>query len=210
MASNKGRTATKPRPRAKPRSTSRRPKSKRYRRAPWYGRPTPWIGIAAIVTVVALAIFLPRGEERAGGAEPYIGGDFHSLVVDPTTGRLYVGGHGGVARTDDAGKTWAQIESLNGADAMGWAFTDEAILAGSYPGIFVSTDGGRTFEQHNEGLPATDIHGLGTDGTIVYAASPQVGILSSGDQGETWKVLTDRPGTPLWGGFSSTRGTPSI
>jgi photosystem II stability/assembly factor-like uncharacterized protein len=209
MASNEGRTATKPRPRAKQRSTSRRPKSKRYRRAPWYGRPTPWIGIAAVVTVVALAIFLPnRGEERAGGAEPYIGGDFHSLVVDPTTGRLYVGGHGGVAKTDDAGKTWAQIESLNGADAMGWAFTDEAILVGGHPGIFVSTDGGTTFEQQNEGLPATDIHGLGTDGTTVYAASPQVGILASGDQGATWEVRTDRAGHSFMGRILVDPGNP--
>jgi photosystem II stability/assembly factor-like uncharacterized protein len=200
MASNKGRTATKPRPKAKPRSASRRPKSRRYRRPPWYGRPMPWVGIAAVVTTVALAIFLPnRGGERPGGAEPYIGGDFHSLVVNPATGGLYAGGHAGVARTDDGGKTWVQVESLDGADAMGWAFTDEAILVGGHPGIFVSTDGGTNFEQRNEGLPATDIHGLGTDGTIVYAASPQVGILATGDKGETWEVRTDQAGHSFMG-----------
>lgn len=209
MASNKGRTAMKPRPKGRPSPASKRPKSRRYRRAPWYGRPTPWIGIAALVTIAALATLLPNREaEQAGGAEPHIGGDFHSLVVDPTTGRLYVGGHGGVARADDRGKTWIQVESLDGADAMGWAFTNEAILVGGHPGIFVSTDGGTTFEQRNEGLPATDIHGLGTDGTTVYAASPQVGVLGSADQGETWEVLTDRVGHSFMGRILVDPGKP--
>lgn len=199
MASNKGRTATRPGPKQR-KPAARRPKSKRSRRATWYTRPRSWVGVGAVLAVAALVILLPnRGEQRAAGAEPYVGGDFHSLVVDASTGRLYVGGHGGVARSEDAGKTWVQVASLDGSDAMGWAFTDGAILVGGHPGIFVSTDGGATFEQRNEGLPATDIHGLGTDGTTVYAASPQAGIIASTDQGQTWEVVTDGAGQSFMG-----------
>ncbi|MDQ3991945.1 MAG: hypothetical protein M3245_06535 [Actinomycetota bacterium] len=148
---------------------------------------------------MALITFLSDGGREAGGAEPYVGGDLHSLVVDPTTGRLYVGGHGGVAGSDDQGRTWRQIDSLDGADAMGWAFTDGAILVGGHPGIFASTDGGATFEQRNEGLPATDIHALGSDASTVYAASPQVGVLVSHDTGAGWEVVTEGAGQSFMG-----------
>ncbi|MGH2674566.1 MAG: WD40/YVTN/BNR-like repeat-containing protein [Actinomycetota bacterium] len=152
-----------------------------------------------MVGIGALVIFLPDGGDKASGGEPFVGGDLHSLVVDPSTGRLYVGGHQGVASSADGGRTWRQIDTLNNADAMGWAFTDRATLVGGHPGISVSTDGGATFEQRNEGLPATDIHGLGSDGEVLFAASPQVGILTSSDGGQTWEVVTDQVGQSFMG-----------
>jgi photosystem II stability/assembly factor-like uncharacterized protein len=144
-------------------------------------------------------IYMQNEPQDAQGARAFVGGDLHSLAADPATGRLYVGGHQGVAASDDGGKNWTQLDTLNDADAMGWAFTDGAVLVGGHPGISVSTDGGRTFERANEGLPATDIHGLGSDGETLYAASPQVGILTSTDGGQTWDVVTDRAGQSFMG-----------
>lgn len=195
MASAKGKTTTRPRPK----SRSNRPKGRRFRRPPWYRRSGPWMAVAALAAAVVLVIVLPDGGEQAGGGEPFVGGDLHSLVADPSTGRLYVGGHEGVAASDNGGRTWRQIESLDGADAMGWAFTEDAVLVGGHPGIFISMDGGATFEQRNEGLPATDIHGLGSDGEVIYAASPQVGIVASGDGGSSWERVTDRAGQSFMG-----------
>lgn len=195
MASTKGRTATRPRP--KPAS---KPKGRRYKPPPWYRRPQPWFAIVAVAAVAGVVIYI-QGQSGDGGSGPraFVGGDMHSLVADPATGRLYVGGHQGVAASADGGKTWNQIDTLTNADAMGWAFTDEGTLMGGHPGISVSSDGGRTFEQANEGLPATDIHGLGGDGQILYAASPQAGIITSSDLGQSWEVVTGEAGQSFMG-----------
>jgi photosystem II stability/assembly factor-like uncharacterized protein len=115
------------------------------------------------------------------------------------TSRLYVGGHEGVAVSVDGGRSWRQIESLDGADAMGWAFTEEGAMVGGHPGLFVSDDGGRTFRQDNEGLPATDIHALGSGDGVIYAASPQLGVFASADGGASWEVRTDQVGQSFMG-----------
>jgi photosystem II stability/assembly factor-like uncharacterized protein len=120
-------------------------------------------------------------------------------MAPATASRLYVGGHEGVAVSADGGRTWSQIESLDGADAMGWAFTDEDTLVGGHPGLFVSDDGGRTFRQDNEGLPATDIHALGSGAGVIYAASPQLGVFASTDGGASWEVRTDQVGQAFMG-----------
>lgn len=194
MVSGKARNAPGPRPK----TTSVRPKGPRFRRPPWYRRLAPWLVMAA-VAAIGIVILLPNGDGEEGGGGPRVGGDLHSLVVDPASGELFVGGHSGVAASGDRAQTWRQIDSLDGADAMGWAFIEDSILVGGHPGLFVSTDGGATFEPRNEGLPATDIHGLGGDGSTLFAASPQVGVLASGDGGETWDVVTDQAGQSFMG-----------
>lgn len=200
----KARTRTKGRPRAgpPPRRAYRRPGQTGSRR-PSPGpprRPRVWwllpVAAAAVITVVLVT----RGGDTAQGGEPFVGGDLHSLVVDPADpSRLYVGGHEAVAMSTDAGRTWRQVDSLDGADAMGWAFTKDQVMVGGHPGLFVSTDGGRTFHQRNEGLPSTDIHALGSGGRVLYAASPQVGVIASSDGGTTWTVASDQVGHSFMG-----------
>jgi photosystem II stability/assembly factor-like uncharacterized protein len=145
---------------------------------PWYKQPQArtW-GIGIAVAAVALV----------------------ALLVTRESTRLFIGSHSGVSVSTDAGKTWAPVESLEGADAMGWAFTDDAIFVGGHPGIEVSTDGGDTFEPRNEGLPNTDIHALGAGGDVIYAASPAAGVLASTDQGQSWEVRTEEAGQAFMG-----------
>jgi photosystem II stability/assembly factor-like uncharacterized protein len=199
-------------------------KTNTYKRAkgsgrPTKGRPTPrrpgrrpparhrssrtWMaGLVVLGLGVAAVVMLTRAETGPSSpGRPFVGGDLHSLVADATTSRLYVGGHEGVAVSTDGGSTWRQIASLDGADAMGWAFTDEGALVGGHPGLFVSDDGGRTFRQDNEGLPATDIHALGSGDGVIYAASPQLGVFASADGGASWEVRTDQVGQSFMGGI---------
>jgi photosystem II stability/assembly factor-like uncharacterized protein len=171
---------------------------------PWYKQPqarTWGIGIAvAAVALVALLVTRESTPEQTSPSTPVVGADLHSLVVDPSDpSRLFIGSHFGVSVSTDAGKTWAPVESLEGADAMGWAFTDDAIFVGGHPGIEVSTDGGDTFEPLNEGLPNTDIHALGAGGGVIYAASPAAGVLASTDQGQSWEVRTEEAGQAFMG-----------
>lgn len=182
---------------------SRRRELNRRRSLPWYRR----IDLAPIlVGAAALALIGYAGLSRGGGPEqtspsiPVVGGDLHSLVVNPNApSTLYAGGHQAVSASHDGGKTWSKVDSLDNADAMGWAFTDDAIFVGGHPGISVSRDGGKIFEMANEGLPATDIHALGAGDGVIYAGSPAVGVLASTDEGNTWEVRSDQAGHAFMG-----------
>lgn len=186
------------RPQAKPRSGARKRQPQ-----PWYRENTwvPWV-VGLLVLVVAVIALRSGGTDApapgVSAANPLVGGDLHSLVVspdDPDT--LYIGSHQGVSISTDGGATWEVVESLNGADAMGWAFTNDAILVGGHPGLSVSTDGGKTFEQRNDGLPSTDVHALGAGGEVIYAGLAGVGTFASTDGGQSWEARSDEVG----GGF---------
>ncbi len=196
-------TSTRTRPTPSSKKAGSHQKSRRPTPKPWYQRvgSTTWIAVV-LVAGIALFALLSRGNETPEGrsAVPVVGADLHSLVVDPKNpSRLFIGSHQGVSASTDGGETWQVLESLNGADAMGWAFTEEAILVGGHPGLYVSTDGGTSFEQRKKGLPNTDVHALGAGDGVIYAASPGAGFIASTDGGETWTVRNDRVGQGFMG-----------
>jgi len=188
-------TATHGRTAAKARPTPRRPAA--VRRRPAQRRQRLWVVglLAAVALAVGGWIVSRPGGEAAGAAAPVVGGDLHSMVVDPgDPNRLWVGGHDGAAASTDGGRTWTQVASLDGADPMGWEIDPKnpsRHYLGGHPGFQVSTDGGRTFTARNQGLPATDVHGLGRDPASgrLYAAVVGSGLLASDDQGATWTVV---------------------
>lgn len=140
------------------------------------------------------------GEQGASSSAGFVGGDLHSLVVDPTTpGRLLVGGHDAVSTSSDGGRTWSRVESLDGADAMGWAFTTDAIYVSGHPGIRRSSDGAGAFRPANHGLPDTDVHAFGAGGSTLYAAGPAIGVIASTDGGRTWQARTNDAGQAFLG-----------
>jgi len=155
--------------------------------------------------VVGAIAFVARDDDRAEPAASaasagFVGGDFHSLVADPSTpGRLFVGGHQAVSVSTDGGRTWSRIDSLDDADAMGWAFTDAGAYVSGHPGISRSTDGARTFGQANDGLPDTDIHAFGAAGSVLYGAGPAVGVIASTDGGRTWTARSQQAGQSFFG-----------
>lgn len=188
--------------RAQGKGSTRRELNRR-RSLPWYRRSNlaPVLVGAAVVTLIGYAALSRGGSpEQTSPSIPVVGGDLHSLVVNPNDpATLYAGGHQAVSVSHDGGKTWSKVDSLDNADAMGWAFTDDAILVGGHPGISVSRDGGQTFEMANEGLPATDIHALGAGDGVIYAGSPAIGVLASTDEGNTWEVRSDQDGHAFMG-----------
>ena len=161
--------------------------------------------LAAAAAVVAVtAVTASRGggggEQAASSSGGFVGGDLHSLVVAPTTpGRLFVGGHDAVSTSADGGRTWSRVESLDGADAMGWAFTADAIYVSGHPGISRSSDGAAAFRLANEGLPDTDVHAFGAGGSTLYAAGPAIGVIASSDGGRTWQARTTDAGQAFFG-----------
>lgn len=167
------------------------------------GGPARWWWIVAAVIVaigVGASVYaVNQGNAGApeGGAAPYVGGDLHVLAA--IEDRLYVGGHDGAAASDDDGRTWTAIDSLRGADPMGWAVTSDAMLVGGHPGLFRSTDDGATFTMVSGDAAIPDVHALGGSGDVAYAASPTAGFLASEDGGATWQARNTEVGQGFMG-----------
>ncbi|MGI8684359.1 MAG: hypothetical protein ACR2MO_04595 [Acidimicrobiales bacterium] len=198
-------------PKGSPRSA--RPAAGRGR--PARGRPPArgrlyrnalWLSLAAVVVAVAVVVMASGGGDShqpaaaTSSSKGLVGGDFHSLVVDPVTPtRLFVGGHEVVSTSSDGGRTWSRVASLDGADAMGWSFTANAVYVSGHPGIRRSTDGAASFSPANAGLPDTDVHAFGAGRSTLYAAGPSNGVIASTDGGRTWQTRTNDAGQAFFG-----------
>jgi photosystem II stability/assembly factor-like uncharacterized protein len=157
--------------------------------------------VVAVLIVVALVVSAKSGTSTGSSSvQPTVGGDLHSLIVDPANpNHLFVGGHQAVATSTNAGKTWHQVGSLDNADAMAWGYTSTAMFVSGHPGLNRSDDGGHTFRQVNGGLPDTDVHAFGAGSTTLYGASPNVGVFASIDDGKTWSVRSSEIGRSFMG-----------
>lgn len=158
------------------------------------------IALAALAVVGLLTWLAVRGEPAAPQNAAFVGGDFHSLVADPNEpDTLYVGGHEAVSRSTDAGATWDRIDRLDGADAMGWGFTDDTIYVSGHPGLTTAESGLASFVRTNDALPGTDLHALGAGGGTIYAAGPDAGVIASTDGGASWETRSTAYGQPFFG-----------
>ena len=196
MASKSRATTRAGRPPAGRRAPARRPPAQG-----WWARNRLWAGLAA--AAVALTVVLLAGRDVGGDGEAAdtggrTGPDFHSLVADPADpNRVFVGGHQAVSVSVDGGRTWAEVDSLRDADAMGWGFAGDTVYVSGHPGLNRSTDGGRTFTRVNDGLPHTDVHAFGASADARYGATTGAGVFS-GDVGD-WQVRTGDAGQSFFG-----------
>ncbi len=178
--------------------------AERMRRTVQRRRRTRWgAGAAAVLVAASVGAYLAnQGNEAAPSttataAAPVVGGDLHTLTAIKDA--LYVGGHAAAAVSHDGGRRWNSIPSLDGADAMGWAVTPTAVLAGGHPGLFRSSDNGATFSAVTGAAAVPDVHALGGTGNTVYLGSPQAGLLASTDGGSSWQVRNAAAGRSFMG-----------
>jgi photosystem II stability/assembly factor-like uncharacterized protein len=158
--------------------------------------------ILALAVGAILLSMSPGGQQTGSTERPYVGGDLHSLAVDPTDpDKVMVGGHDGGAVSENGGKTWRQASGLEGADPMGWVIDPNdpsKMYVGGHPGFYYSEDGGKSFSQDNSGLPGTDVHGLGMDPqnpNILYAYIVKRGLYRSPDAGQRWELVNANEAT---------------
>jgi photosystem II stability/assembly factor-like uncharacterized protein len=183
------------------RDVTRKPRKETRRWASLLPAALVAFGIAALA-VGAILLSMSPGEQQTDSTErPYVGGDLHSLAVDPTDpDKVVVGGHDGGAISTDGGKTWRQASGLEGSDPMGWVISPDdpqKMYVGGHPGFYRSEDGGKSFSQDNSGLPGTDVHGLGMDPQnpdTLYAYIVDEGIYRSTDAGESWELVSSEAG----------------
>lgn len=169
-------------------------------------------GVAVLAVAAGVIVFATRGANSgsphaANAASPVVGGDLHTLYV--LGDALFVGGHDAVAASRDGGRSFQQVPSLAGADAMGWAGTADTVLVGGHPGLYRSTDRGSTFARITGARAVPDVHALGGTGSTLYLASPQAGLLASTDSGNSWQVRNSEAGRSFMGTILVDPANPS-
>lgn len=127
----------------------------------------------------------------------YVGDHLHTMSV--MGNRYFVTGHQGAGMSDDGGRSWKPMSTLDGADVMSWTVSSRMILAGGHSGLFKSTNGGTTFKRIAFFGSTSDVHAIGAFGKTVYLGSPQVGLLMSTDGGTSWKIRNAKVGQNFMG-----------
>ena len=116
--------------------------------------------------------------------------DFHAMAVQPTNGDVVYGYSGGLFRSLDGGATWERIDAdlaqLGNIFALAVHPDDaDTVLVGTQTGLWRSTDAGISWEAVVPQVPVTAVAFSG-DQLFAYAVSPQAGLVSSRDEGESW------------------------
>jgi photosystem II stability/assembly factor-like uncharacterized protein len=126
--------------------------------------------------------------------------------------RILAGTDVGLFRSDDAGETWAHIESMV-AETQIWSVAvdpadSNTIFVGARPDAFRSRDGGKTWDQLSLGvtLPCpigiprtTNVIVDPRDRNTIWAGIEVDGVYKSFDGGDTWTHLPDLGPDPFQG-----------
>jgi len=102
-------------------------------------------------------------------------------------GRLLAGGK----MSADHGTTWQRIGLSWPVDAF-LELSDGTLLAGTYMGLFRSTDGGATWIERSSGLTRFDIKALVLLNERTILAATGDGVFRSIDGGMSWRALDER------------------
>jgi len=138
--------------------------------------------------------------------------------------RILAGTDVGLFRSDDAGETWQQIDSLV-TDTQIWSVAvdpsdSDTIFVGTRPDAFLSRDGGKTWDKLSLGV--TELCPIGItrttnvvvdprDRNTIWAGIEVDGVYKSFDGGDTWTHLPDLGPDPFEGDIHglALRTTPS-
>lgn len=141
---------------------------------------------------------LPSYDDWTFFHEPFFAGHVHGFAVhEDRPNRLFAGvEHGALIFTQNSGETWH--ERLVGHDLHRVEVdpTDpERVFAGAGAGLFVSNNGGETWE-HVNAFAGKYVHGIEFDPTdadrvYVYGDVSESPVYRSDDAGETWEAVGD-------------------
>ena len=131
-------------------------------------------------------------------AHPRLGKHLHELTMGLNPCVLFLGTHGASAISHNCGRTWSRIPALNGIDAMEATMSPNGRIIGvaGHVGARMSFDGGVTWKNVSQTLPANDVHGFGFDlknpqRLVAYVVGH--GVYESRDDGGHWTPLAPLP-----------------
>lgn len=104
----------------------------------------------------------------------------YAIAVDPTNDdAVYVGSSGGVYRSLNGGRTWAEIHEYWGAKSIAVnPLAPKELFVGGTNGVLFSRDRGATWTEFNDDLAVPDISGIALDpaARTVYVATDGGGV----------------------------------
>ncbi|MEQ9552089.1 F510_1955 family glycosylhydrolase [Coleofasciculus sp. G2-EDA-02] len=123
------------------------------------------------------------------------------LAVDPNhPDHVFATTRNGLFESIDGGKNWMVLPNTKNAPVAGLTLKSEGEqtvmygyrLASDSPGIFRSTDRGKTWELVGEGIEGTILHLAIAPNhpEIIYAVNDQNQVFQSQDEGKTWNKLS--------------------
>jgi photosystem II stability/assembly factor-like uncharacterized protein len=127
--------------------------------------------------------------------------DFHSMAVSPADPDVLYGWFNGqLYRSEDGANRW-DIESAEGLSGQGMCWgapclsadsrDAQRVYAGLPGGLFVSEDGGRTFELVSNDLGGVGGVGVSLDGSRLFVFSQAGGVAVSEDGGGTFEYVNE-------------------
>lgn len=135
-----------------------------------------------------------------------------------TSEAVYAGTNGnGAYKSTDGGATWVHASAglpvtnnyTNVLSLLADPRSPDRVWAGTHQGVFVTANGGQTWQSRRRGLPLdVPVGGLAMtpDGKTLYAAN-QHGVFKTTDQGKSW-IRTSK-GLPVDGGFGDLAVDPA-
>ncbi len=136
---------------------------------------------------------------------------FSRILIDPTTGKLIVGGNSGIYTSTDEGVTWIQTSTLAVRDLDFKPGTTSTIFAGGYSAnvLLTSTNSGASWAKVATGLPTTGTQRVAVattalDPNYVYCLVANStdygfkGLYLSTDGGATFTLKSSTPNILGW------------
>lgn len=94
-----------------------------------------------------------------------------------------------VKKSENKGATWADASSgLPGGQAYCLVSSGSKIYAGTYQGVFVSSDMGDSWSAINTGMTNSNIGSVVVSGSSIFAGVNNTGIYRSDDAGQSWAL----------------------
>jgi photosystem II stability/assembly factor-like uncharacterized protein len=146
-------------------------------------------------------IMLLAGDPRTGEWRPLAGGNISAVAEDAATGKLYIALNEGVRVSANSGESWEMLEG-SPADAIalaaipGAAGKPAAVVAGTRSGLWVSEDGGASWQGIGLEEGEIGVNALERDPERrdrIYAATSNGYLFESGNRGQAWERINPSP-----------------
>ena len=91
-----------------------------------------------------------------------------------------------VCLSPSASAQWVQTNGPYGAVVNALDASETHVIAGTYSGVFLSTDQGLRWTHVDSGITSTPVYSVAVSGTHLLAGTYAGGVFASADGGRTW------------------------
>jgi photosystem II stability/assembly factor-like uncharacterized protein len=141
-------------------------------------------------------VSMDSGESWSGFNDGLKDTDVHAIAADDAGDVLFAGGYWGGIHKSVSGGSWQQsVQGMTNTFVSSidcHPYLDRVTQVSSYGQVFVSADGGATWEDHSTGIASEDLRAIAIDQSApdtVYCGAYYGGVYKSIDGGVTWTAM---------------------